>query len=332
MGGNQDDSRRHRTRARVEGSAAPARVRRDHWKEGESTEDFSIRIGGLANNLRALGDDVPDSVVMRKMLEVVLEHLEAIAFLDLNTVMVEEVTGRLRAVERRRRKPSTPVVDGKGRLLMTQEEWMAKLKIGGNNSDKGSSSGSGSSGSGAGNKAGGSRGRGHGGGGTHPSTGRRSTMGQAKKPGKCKYCGNKGHLAKECRSRLRDEAHLARVAQEEAADSEPTLLMARSTLVPLASSSPLDAASALSPATLARRPVHIVEVKVLAQLDGEAERDDTLWYPDSGATNHMSGCRDASSTSTHRLAAPSGLATIRGCQSRGLAPSCSRGRPASTSR
>jgi hypothetical protein len=230
---------------------------------------------------------------MRKMLEVVLEHLEAIAFLDLNTVMVEEVTGRLRAVERRRRKPSTPVVDGKGRLLMTQEEWMAKLKIGGNNSDKGSSSGSGSSGSGAGNKAGGSRGRGHGGGGTHPSTGRRSTMGQAKKPGKCKYCGNKGHLAKECRSRLRDEAHLASVAQEEAADSEPTLLMARSTLVPLASTSPLDAASALSPATLARRPVHIVEVKVLAQLDGEAERDDTLWYLDSGATNHMSGCRDA---------------------------------------
>jgi transposase InsO family protein len=176
---------------------------------------------------------------------------------------------------------------------MTQEEWMAKLKIGGNNSDKGSYSGSGSSGSGAGNKAGGSRGRGHGGSGTHPSTGRGSTMGQAKKPGKCKYCGNKGHLSKECRSRLRDEAHLARVAQEEAADSEPTLLMARSTLVPLASSSPLDAASALSPATLARRPVHIVEVKVLAQLDGEAERDDTLWYLDSGATNHMSGCRDA---------------------------------------
>jgi hypothetical protein len=74
------------------------------WKEGESAEDFSIRISGLANNLRALGDDVADAVVVRKMLEVVPEHLEAIAvateaFLDLNTVTVEEVTGRLRTVE-----------------------------------------------------------------------------------------------------------------------------------------------------------------------------------------------------------------------------------------
>jgi len=95
------------------------------WKEQESAEDFSVRITGLANNLRTLGDYVPDVMVVRKMLEVVPEHLEQIAIsletlLDLNTVSVEEVTGRLRAV-----------VDSQGRLLLTQEEWMAKLKIGG---------------------------------------------------------------------------------------------------------------------------------------------------------------------------------------------------------
>jgi hypothetical protein len=78
------------------------------WKEGESIEDFSIRIG----------DDVLDAVVMRKMLEVVPEHIEAIAvateaFLDLNTVTVEEMTSRLRAVEQRRRKPVTPWLTGK---------------------------------------------------------------------------------------------------------------------------------------------------------------------------------------------------------------------------
>jgi len=80
------------------------------------------------------------------MLDTAPEHLEQIAvaietLLDLNDVSVEEVTGRLRAVEQRRRK-AAPVVDRQGRLLLTQEEWMAKLRIG----EKGSSSGSGGSG------------------------------------------------------------------------------------------------------------------------------------------------------------------------------------------
>jgi hypothetical protein len=263
------------------------------WKEGESAEDFSIRISGLANNLRALGDDIADVVVVRKMLEVVPEHLEAIAvateaFLDLNTVTVEEVTGRLRTVEQRRRKPATPVVDAQGRLLLTQEEWMAKLKIGGNDTDKGSSSSS--SGGGAGSKSSGTRGRGRGAGGVHQGVERADSTGQAKKPRKCKYCGKKGHWAKECWSRLRDEAYLAQVAQAEAEDNEPTLLMARATLFPNASPPPLTPASPTSPAS---HPLRVVEAKVFAQLDGEANRDDSLWYLDSGATNHMTGCRDA---------------------------------------
>ena len=140
------------------------------WKEGESAEDFSVRITGLANNLRVLGDNISDVDIVRKMLDTAPEHLEQIAvaietLLDLNDVSVEEVTGRLRAVEQRRRK-AAPVVDSQGRLLLTQEEWTAKLKIG----EKGSSSGSGGSGGsggGAGNRrASASRGRGRGNGGT----------------------------------------------------------------------------------------------------------------------------------------------------------------------
>ena len=37
----------------------------------------------------------------------------------------------------------------------------------------------------------------------------------------------------------------------------------------------------------------MVEEKVFSQLDGDVDRDDGLWYLDSGATNHMSSCRDA---------------------------------------
>jgi len=129
-----------------------------------------VRITGLANNLRVLGDNISDVDIVRKMLDTAPEHLEQIAvaietLLDLNDVSVEVVTGRLRAVEQRRRK-TAPVVDSQGRLLLTQEEWTAKLRIG----EKGSSSGSGGSGGsggGAGNRrASASCGRGRGNGGT----------------------------------------------------------------------------------------------------------------------------------------------------------------------
>jgi hypothetical protein len=36
--------------------------------------------------------------------------------------------------------------------------------------------------------------------------------------------------------------------------------------------------------------LRVVEGKVFAQLDGDSDHDDDLWYLDSGATNHMSGC------------------------------------------
>ncbi|CAO2153576.1 unnamed protein product [Urochloa humidicola] len=45
------------------------------WKDGEMAEDFSVRVVGLANNLRTLGDDVIDVEIVRKMLQLAPEHL-----------------------------------------------------------------------------------------------------------------------------------------------------------------------------------------------------------------------------------------------------------------
>jgi hypothetical protein len=42
-----------------------------------------------------------------------------------------------------------------------------------------------------------------------------------------------------------------------------------------------------------RRPLRVIEEKVFVQLDEEAPRNESLWYLDSGATNHMSGCQGA---------------------------------------
>jgi hypothetical protein len=45
------------------------------WKEAETAEDFANRINGLASNLRILGDNVTDVEIVRKMLQLVPEHL-----------------------------------------------------------------------------------------------------------------------------------------------------------------------------------------------------------------------------------------------------------------
>jgi uncharacterized membrane protein YgcG len=137
------------------------------WKESETAEDFANRINALASDLRILGDNVADVEIVRKMLQLVPEHLAQVAIsietlLDIRTISVEEVTGRLRAVEQRR-KPQ-PVLDNQGRLLLCEEEWLARLKIreaggkGGGNSSGGESSSS----SNAGGKKRGGRGRGKG--------------------------------------------------------------------------------------------------------------------------------------------------------------------------
>jgi hypothetical protein len=55
---------------------------------------------------------------------------------------IEEATGHLRAVEERKKKPSNGTKDG--RLLLTEEEWMARLKVcDGESSNSGSHGGHG---------------------------------------------------------------------------------------------------------------------------------------------------------------------------------------------
>jgi len=49
------------------------------WKEVETAEDFANCITGLAADLRLLGDNVTDTEVVRKMLQVMPEHLAQVA-------------------------------------------------------------------------------------------------------------------------------------------------------------------------------------------------------------------------------------------------------------
>jgi hypothetical protein len=130
------------------------------WKEAETVEDFVNRITGLAVDQRLPSDNVTDAEVMRKMLQVVLEHLAQVVIsietlLDINNISIKEVTGWLSSIEQRRML--APVLDNQGRLLLCEEEWLARLKL-----CKSKEKGSGSSSSAASGKKRGGRGRGRG--------------------------------------------------------------------------------------------------------------------------------------------------------------------------
>jgi hypothetical protein len=101
------------------------------FKAGETVEDFSLYLNIVASQLYVLGDDISDKNLIKKMLHVVPEKLEQVAIsmetlLNLDSLSIEEVVGHLRAIEQRK-KPTPARVTG-GRLLLTEEEWMARMK------------------------------------------------------------------------------------------------------------------------------------------------------------------------------------------------------------
>ena len=136
-------------------------------RDSEGVEDFALRLTGIVNQLSTLGDpEEPKKVVEKylriarvryKQLEISMETL-----LDISTLSIEEVTGRLLASEDNP-EPTSNQVGGK--LFLTEEQWVEryKQKEAGNGRTNNDSSGRG--------KRRGSKGKGRGGGNTdtHPA-------------------------------------------------------------------------------------------------------------------------------------------------------------------
>jgi len=199
------------------------------FKAGESIDDFSLRIVGLANHVRILGWNLTDAEVVTKMLEVVPDHLSQVAIaietlLDVDTMSIEEVVGRLRQVEERRKKKASPATsladptyDKQGRLLLSEEEWLARLKIHGD--DGGSGSNTGGKKPGKTRRGRGSGNAGGGGGATRDPNKPSSTP--------CFKCGNVGHWSRYCPNKPKKEQ--ANLPQGE--EDESSLLMAHASVV-----------------------------------------------------------------------------------------------------
>jgi hypothetical protein len=97
--------------------------------DGESVDDFAMRINALAADLRTSGEEIEDTRVVKKMLCVLPQCYAQIAIsietlLDLKTLTVEELVGRLRMAEDRIKVKT--VTDKTGRLLLTEEDWVSR--------------------------------------------------------------------------------------------------------------------------------------------------------------------------------------------------------------
>jgi hypothetical protein len=74
------------------------------FKEGETVEDFGMRITNLVATLKSLGETIPDPQVVKKFMRVLPSHFSQVVvsiemFCDMKELTVEDLVGWLRAAE-----------------------------------------------------------------------------------------------------------------------------------------------------------------------------------------------------------------------------------------
>ncbi|XP_066164603.1 uncharacterized protein [Oryza sativa Japonica Group] len=182
------------------------------FKPGEDIDDFVLRLNSLQQRLAQLGDTTIDEErAVEKLLRVVPEKYTQLALsietlLDFTELTIEEVMGRLKAVDNRKQlPPSEPITIG-GKLFFTKEQWLARQQ----EWKKGEATGSSASGSSSSRKR-------------RPrkwEKARSGALGDANGEHKgsrddtCHNCGKTGYWAKDCRqAKHGGQAHVAQ-AQE----------------------------------------------------------------------------------------------------------------------
>lgn len=233
--------------------------------DNEQLDDFSMKLNGLVSTIRALGEEMKESYVVKKLLRVVPSRFLQIAstieqFGDLETMTIEEAVGSLQ-VHEERIKGQKETIGSKllmtaedwsrqekteeSKLLLTREDWLKRT-------NKESTDGHASF-----------KGRG---GRSFQGTGRdRSTV-------RCFNCNVLGHYAAECKRSRRERNQKQEANLVQINDDEPALLL-----------SELDENK--------RQMVLLNEENVIPKLEasGDKKKFSQLWYLDNGASNHMTG-------------------------------------------
>jgi transposase InsO family protein len=242
---------------------------RMQMSDSESVSVFGQKLTTLVAEIRNLGEKAEDESVIDILFNAVPKRFSDVVntieqWGDLTTMPVSEAIGRLAAFEsgqRGRRRNS----GGKDEQLMLMTRALEQLM----QNKKGGASGSGAPG---GQKAGGKTDR------TKPQKNSEADRGKQKKKGKfdiakvrCYNCNEKGHFQSDCPEPRKEKANLA-----EQEDDDPALLM-------------LEACEVTYQNNFVTEQVFLNEEKVIPKLTGSQE---SSWYLDSGASNHMTGNPD----------------------------------------
>lgn len=235
--------------------------------DGEQLDDFYMKLNGLVSTIRALGEEMHESYVVKKLLRAVPSRFLQIAstieqFGDLEKMTVEETVGSLQAHEERLKGQNETAGS---KLLLTEEEWSRRekndtkllltredwLKRTGNTD------------------------------GTNNWRGGRGFKGMSrdKSTVRCFNCNMLGHYAADCRRPRRERNQKSEANLVEIKDDEPALLL-----------SELDESKT--------QMVLLNEEKVIPRLETNpiAKRTSQVWYLDNGASNHMTGDKTKFST------------------------------------
>ncbi|XP_073360580.1 uncharacterized protein [Aegilops tauschii subsp. strangulata] len=170
------------------------------FRDDETVDDSAMRPGSMVTNLNILGDKVIEEKAVRKFLRVGPPRYLHIALsietlVDLHTLTIEDLTGRLKAAEERYDHGGSAHADGS--LMLTEEQWLARYKQREQGEDSSRDGGRG------GGRAGGrDRGRGRKGKDGAPRDG---ASGDGQGPwsggyrfkGSCHNCGIQGHMARD---------------------------------------------------------------------------------------------------------------------------------------
>ncbi|CAD6221564.1 unnamed protein product [Miscanthus lutarioriparius] len=195
------------------------------FRDGETIDQFGMRITNLVANLRTLGETVEDACVVKKFLRVVPSRFTPVVvsiemFCDIKTMKVEELVGRLRAAEDRLDVKVEHIIDKTGRLLMAEEEWMEKHKHRFHSGPK--------DGGGGGSSGGQSKGKA-----VARSDGRASALvkltseGTPRRKGRCRNCGIYGHWAQDCKRPKKEKKEPKNAEANVAVDGgDPALMLA----------------------------------------------------------------------------------------------------------
>jgi hypothetical protein len=240
-------------------------------KEEESIEDYSMRLSSMVQHLATLGETIVEPKVVGKFLRSVHHMYKQIVvaiqtLLDIETLTLANVTGRLKVVEDELEVPPASA-NHADKLYLSEEAWEEKWKLQEGSGGAGSSSRDGGGG-GHGANRGRGRGRGNGGNDRDSSCSIPPGLGKVGRD----QCGKKGHWARDCRPKLKKE--VAYAAQEE----ESLMLITTTSQI---ESQQTPATGASNTVDMAAHVVHLRE-KVFLQLGGKEEHDSKSWICDTG--------------------------------------------------